>query len=69
MLYVLAVLLPPLAILLAGRPFQAILSLILMVTLIAWPVASVWALVVVANHYSDKRTDRLVRELTKKGRR
>ena len=69
MLYVLAIVLPPLAIFMAGKPFQAIVSLILMLTLIGWAPAAIWAVFVVANHYADKRTERLVRELKQGGRR
>ena len=36
MLYLVAVVLPPLAVLLAGKPFQAIISFILQLTLIGW---------------------------------
>jgi len=60
MLYVLAVLLPPVAMLLCGRVIQAILCLLLQLTLIGWPVAAIWALLVVQNHNDEVRTDRLV---------
>ena len=68
MLYLIAILLPPLAILLAGKPFQAILSLILMATLIGWIPASIWACFVVNNHYADKRTRRVVRAMERRSR-
>ncbi len=60
MLYLVALLLPPIGILLAGKPFQAILALILMVTIIGWPIAAIWAVLVVHNHYADDRTKRIV---------
>lgn len=63
MRYLIAILLPPLGLLMAGKVFQAILSLILMLTVIGWPVAAVWAVLVVLNHDEDRRTDRVVREL------
>ncbi len=63
MRYLIAILLPPLGLFLAGKWFQALLSLVLMLTLIGWPVAAVWAVLVVLNRDEDKRTDRLVREL------
>jgi uncharacterized membrane protein YqaE (UPF0057 family) len=44
MRYVVAIVLPPLGLLMAGRPFQAILCLVLMVTVIGWPIAAVWAI-------------------------
>ena len=67
MLYVVAVLLPPLALLLAGKPFQALFSLILQVTVIGWFPAALWALFVVQGYYADKRANRLLREM--RGRR
>ncbi|MCS6852677.1 MAG: hypothetical protein NZ700_16090 [Gemmataceae bacterium] len=65
MRYVIAILLPPLGMLLCGRVFQAVLCLVLMLTLIAWPVASVWAALVVADYQADKRNARLLRALRK----
>ena len=59
MLYLVAVILPPLAVLLAGKPFQALLSIPL--TLLFYVPGIVHALFVVHNHYADKRTDRLIR--------
>jgi len=61
--YLLALLLPPIGMLLCGKVFQAILCVLLMVTVIGWPVASIWALFVVHSHLADKRMDRLVRAL------
>jgi uncharacterized membrane protein YqaE (UPF0057 family) len=61
MLYLIAVILPPLAVLLAGKPFQALFSLIAQATLIGWLPATLHALFVVHNHYADKRADRLIR--------
>ncbi|HKI18191.1 MAG TPA: hypothetical protein VKA15_09935 [Isosphaeraceae bacterium] len=63
MRYLLALLLPPIGMLLCGKVFQAILCVLLMVTVIGWPVASIWALFVVHSHLADKRMDRLVRAL------
>ena len=61
MLYFWAVVLPPLAVLLCGRPFQALLSIPL--TLLGWLPGIIHALFVVNNHYADKRNERLIREL------
>lgn len=61
MLYLVAVLLPPLAVLLCGKPFQALLNLLL--TLAFWVPGLVHALFVVNNHYADQRTDRLIRAM------
>jgi len=59
MLYLVAVILPPVAVLLAGKPFQALLSIPL--TLFFYVPGIVHALFVVHNHYADRRTDRLIR--------
>jgi uncharacterized membrane protein YqaE (UPF0057 family) len=63
-LYLVAVLFPPLAVLLAGKPFQAILNLVLLFITI-YVGALIHALFVVHNHYADKRQDRLLRDLTR----
>jgi uncharacterized membrane protein YqaE (UPF0057 family) len=59
MLYLLAVVLPPLAVLLCGKPFQALLSIPL--TLLGWVPGVLHALFVVSNHYADQRNQRLIR--------
>lgn len=63
MLYLVAVLLPPLAVLLAGKPFQAILNLVL--TLLFYVPGLIHALFVVHNHYADRRQDRFLRDLNR----
>ena len=40
---VLAILLPPLGLLSVGRVDQAIVCLILWVTILGWPIAAIWA--------------------------
>jgi uncharacterized membrane protein YqaE (UPF0057 family) len=59
MLYLVAVLLPPLAVLLTGRWLQALLSIPL--TLFFYIPGILHALFVVHNHYADRRADRLIR--------
>ena len=61
MLYLLAIVLPPVAVLIAGKPFQALLNVVL--TLFIWIPGIVHALFVVHNHYADKRTDRIVKSM------
>lgn len=56
MLYLLALLLPPLAVLLVGKPFQAILNLIL--TCFFWIPGAIHAVLVV----HDKKADRRIRK-------
>lgn len=62
-LYLVAILLPPLAVLIAGKPFQAVLNFVL--TLLLWVPGVIHALFVVHNHYADKRTDRMIRAMRK----
>jgi uncharacterized membrane protein YqaE (UPF0057 family) len=61
MRYLLAIVLPPLAILLCGKPIQFILNIPL--TLLFWIPGVLHALLVVHSHLADKRTDRLVRAM------
>ena len=61
MLYLLAVLFPPLAVALAGTPCQAILNVVLLFVTV-YVGALIHALFVVHNHYADQRQDRLIRE-------
>jgi len=61
MRYLIAILLPPVGMLVAHRPVQAVLCLLLMMTVIGWPVAAIWAILVVNSYYADRRTDRLIR--------
>lgn len=55
MMILLAILLPPLALLLRGHILQAILCLILQITLIGWIPAAVWAVVIVNNDEQERR--------------
>ena len=58
MRYLLAILLPPVAVLSCGRPFQAILNLIL--TLLFWVPGAVHALLVVHDYHEDRRAGRVI---------
>ena len=62
MLYLLC-LLPPVAVLLAGKPIQALLNVFL--TLLFYVPGLIHAILVVNAHYADKRTDRVVKEMRK----
>lgn len=57
MLYLLAILLPPVAVLLCGKPVQALLNFLL--TLL-WIPGVIHALFVVNSHLADKRNERLI---------
>ena len=61
MLYLLALLLPPLAVLICGKPFQALLNLVL--TLLGWLPGAIHAILVVNSYESDRRTERIIRSL------
>ena len=66
MLYLLAILLPPLAVLLCGKPMQALLNCLL--CLAVWIPGVIHAMLVVSSHQADKRQDRLIREMRRQGR-
>jgi len=58
MRYLLAIILPPVAVLLCGKPIQAILNLIL--TLCFWIPGVVHALFVVNSHLADVRAEKMI---------
>lgn len=64
MRYIIAIFLPPLAVFLCGKPFQAIINILL--TLCFWVPGMIHALFVVHNHLADKRTDRIVKAINEK---
>lgn len=66
MKYLLAVILPPLAFFAAGKPFQGILSIVLMLTVIGWVPAAIWAILVVNGANADKRHREML-EAVRKG--
>lgn len=65
MRYLLAILLPPVAMFTVGKPFQAILCLVLMMTVIGWPIAAIWAILVVNSSFADTRNKKLIAEMQK----
>lgn len=68
MLYLIALLIPPLALLLCGKPFQAILSAVIWILawifalfgagFIMWVILAVWAIMVVR----DRNTRKFIEE-------
>lgn len=74
MMYLLAIAVPPLALMLQGRPFQAILNallwfgslLFILLPFVAgqagWLVAVIWAVAVTYNRRQDARDRRLIEE-------
>jgi uncharacterized membrane protein YqaE (UPF0057 family) len=63
--YLLAILLPPVAVLFCGRPVQFVLNLIL--TLLFWIPGMIHAILVVNAFYADRRADRIVRAIEARG--
>lgn len=63
MLYLLAIVLPPFAVLLTGRPGQALLNLLL--TVLGWIPGVIHAMLVVSEHKANKRTDRMAKTIVK----
>lgn len=66
MMYLLALVLPPVAVLLCGKPFQAILNLIL--TLFFWLPGAIHALFVVHDRNADKRAKRQAKMIAERSR-
>lgn len=55
MIYLVAILLPWLALLVRGRIFQGLLCLLLQFTLLGWIPAAIWAVLVVNNDNAERR--------------
>lgn len=66
-MYFLAVIFPPLAVLLAGKPFQFLLNIPL--TLLAWIPGMIHAIMVVNEYKADQRNQQLVNAVTHSERR
>jgi uncharacterized membrane protein YqaE (UPF0057 family) len=58
MRYVLAIILPPIAVLSTGRIGQAIINLIL--TLLGWVPGVLHAALITNDYYNDRRTNRMI---------
>jgi uncharacterized membrane protein YqaE (UPF0057 family) len=63
--YLLAVIFPPAAVLMCGKPFQALIACFL--TLCIFFPGVIYAFAVVAEHKADRRNDKLIRAVS--GRR
>ena len=59
MRYLIAILLPPLGMLSVGKPLEATLCLILMLTIVGHPLAAIWAVLVVHGAFADARVRRI----------
>ncbi|PEP48739.1 MULTISPECIES: YqaE/Pmp3 family membrane protein [Bacillus] len=63
MMYLLAILFPPLAVLLCEKPFQAIINFFL--TLIVWVPGVIHAILVVNDKKADRRFEKQIRAYDK----
>lgn len=63
MIYLLCILLPPVAVLMVGKPIQALLNLVL--TLCFWIPGVIHAILVVNSHKADKRNQALIKAMNK----
>ncbi len=63
MIYLVAILFPPLAVLLVGKPIQAILNLVL--TILFYFPGLIHAILVINAHKADKRNDKLIKAMEK----
>ena len=66
MLYLLAIFLPPVAVLLVGRPFQAFINLLL--CFLGWIPAVIHAVLVVNDRKADKRMKKQAELISKANR-
>lgn len=67
MRYLLAIIMPPIAVLLCGKPVQFILNILL--TLLFWIPGVIHAILVVNSHLADERTARLEKAIRESGGR
>lgn len=63
MLYILAIVLPPVAMLFVGKWLTSLVLLVLMLLIFSWPIASIVALIVVSSHKADVRSRELIKGL------
>ncbi|MEH7460396.1 YqaE/Pmp3 family membrane protein [Bacillus pseudomycoides] len=67
MMYLLAILFPPLAVLLCGKPFQAIVNFFL--TLIVWVPGVIHAILVVHDKKADRSLEKQIKAYDKINKR
>jgi uncharacterized membrane protein YqaE (UPF0057 family) len=66
MLYFLAIVLPPVAVLMVGKPIQAALNLLL--TVLGWIPGVVHAFLVINSHKADRRNKQLIKAMDRNKR-
>jgi len=57
--YLIAILLPPLGMVSVGKFVEALICLVLMLTIVGHPIAAVWAVLVVHSALADGRARRI----------
>jgi|tagenome__1003787_1003787.scaffolds.fasta_scaffold16880694_1 uncharacterized membrane protein YqaE (UPF0057 family) len=67
MMYLLAILLPPVAVLIAGKPIQALINLVL--CFIVWIPGVIHAILVVNEYKADKRMEKQAKLIAKENRK
>lgn len=69
--YLIAIIFPPAAMLLAGKPMQALINGGLLLSALLFPpiwlIAVIWAVMVVSSSNADRRTKRVVDEVRRQG--
>ncbi|HVY14365.1 MAG TPA: YqaE/Pmp3 family membrane protein [Rhodopila sp.] len=66
MIYLVAILLPWVALLLRGRVVQGVLCLLLQLTVLGWIPAAIWAVLVVNNDNAERRHREMMGALTER---
>ena len=59
----LALLLPPVGMFICGKVLKSFLCSMLMMTLIGWPIAVIWAVMVVSKHDAEIKSSKIVKKL------
>jgi len=65
MMYLLAIVLPPLAMFLCGKPIQALICLVFQISVFGWIPAAIWACFVVNGSDADARNKKLIKAMEK----
>ena len=65
MRYLLALFFPFAVFFTMGKIGQGILCLILQITIIGWPLATIWAFISIGGYHADQRTDRIVNAMSR----
>ena len=67
MIWLIAVLLPFLALMLRGKVFQGLLCLVLQITVLGWVPAAIWAILVINADDAERRHRQMMSGFPKRG--